>query len=144
MTDWHTYEGSCYCGAIGFRYSPSVPPGDWSIRACQCRFCTAHDALSTSDPKGALEFFANEPDHLQRFRFALKTADFLLCRECGVYIGAVIETPNGIFGIINTHALNETPDDIAEVGAISYEGEDSSGRVSRREERWTPVTAVPS
>lgn len=141
MTNWTSYEGSCYCGAIGFRYNTAMPPGNWSIRACQCRFCRAHDALSASDPEGTLEFFCNNSDHLQRFRFALKTADFLLCRECGVYIGAVINTPSGSYGIINTHALNETPDDIAEVGAINYESEDTSGRVSRREERWTPVTA---
>ena len=139
MTNQKTHNGSCYCGAIGFRYTPTVTPDNWSIRACQCRFCRAHDALSTSDPNGSLEFTANKPDNLQRFRFALKTADFLLCRECGVYIGAVIETPNGNYGIINTHALTETPEDIAEVGAISYEGEDTEGRVSRREERWTPV-----
>jgi len=143
MTTWKFFDGSCYCGAIGFRYHTATPPSAWSIRACQCRFCRAHDALSTSDPGGSLEFAAQNPQLLQRFRFALKTADFLLCRECGVYIGAVIETPNGSFGIINTHALNDTPGDMAEIGAISYDGEDTAGRVNRREDRWTPVSAVP-
>lgn len=137
------YRGSCHCGAIGFRYATGVSPESWSIRACQCRFCRAHDALSTSDPAGTLEFSCDDPKLLQRYRFALRTADFLLCRRCGVYVGAVIETPLGRFGIINTHAFDESPADIAEVGAISYEGENTAGRVSRREERWTPVTGVP-
>ncbi|MDX1516650.1 MAG: hypothetical protein R3288_07415 [Woeseiaceae bacterium] len=138
------YEGQCYCGAIGFDYATDVPPPDWSIRACQCRFCRAHDALSTSDPGGKLRFTASDPEQLQRFRFAMKTADFLLCRNCGVYIGAVIETGHGRFGIINTHALTTIPDDIADVAPISYDSEQKSGRVARREERWTPVTSVPS
>lgn len=137
------YTGRCFCGAIGFTYSTEIKPPDWSIRACQCRFCRAHDALSTSDPGGTLSFDATEPEQLQRYRFAMKTADFLLCRNCGVYIGAVITTPAGAWGIVNTHALDPVPDDIADVQPISYDNEDSSGRIARREERWTPVRAVP-
>ena len=137
------YRGGCHCGAIGFRLRTRLAPPNWSIRACQCRFCRLHDALSTSDPDGSLEFVAAEPELLQRYRFALRTADFLLCRDCGVYVGAVIETDSGRFGIVNTHALAEPPDDIAEVAPISYDGEETTGRVSRREDRWTPVAAVP-
>ena len=99
------YQGSCHCGAIGYRYRTPIAPDQWSIRACQCRFCRAHDALSASDPNGFIEFTVADPKQLNRYRFGLKTADFLLCRECGVYIGALIETENGQFGIINTHAL---------------------------------------
>ncbi len=137
------YAGQCHCGAIGFRYTTTLPPDRWSVRACQCRFCRMHDALSTSDPAGEIQFTADEPLHLQRYRFALRTADFLLCRSCGVYIGAVIDIDGRRFGIINTHALSEPPGDMADVGAISYDGEDVAGRVSRREDRWTPVSAVP-
>lgn len=137
------FNGQCYCGAIGFTYSTRKPPPEWSIRACQCRFCRAHDALSTSDPHGRLRFETPQPRHLQRYRFAMKTADFLLCRNCGVYVGAVISTPTGAYGIINTHALLPVPDDIAAVQPISYDKEDQHGRIARREERWTPVDAVP-
>jgi len=85
----------------------------------------------------------DDPTALQRYRFALMTADFLICKQCGVYLGAVVDTQDGRFGIINTHALRSAPPDIADVGAISYDGEDAAGRISRREERWTPVTKVP-
>ena len=139
-----TYLGNCHCGAIGFRYTTTIGPGEWSVRACQCRFCRMHDALSTSDPQGNLQFECEEPGALQRYRFALKTADFLLCRNCGVYIGAIIETRSGCYGIINTHALSDAPVDIADVGAIGYDNENAEGRVSRREERWTPVSGAPS
>lgn len=99
-----------------------------------------HDALSTSDPHGRLIFNLDDPEQLQRYRFALRTADFLVCRQCGVYIGAVIDVGGASYGIINTHALDTAPPDIAPVGAISYDDEDTDGRVSRREQRWTPVT----
>ncbi len=133
------FQGSCHCGAIGFRYRTTIAPERWSIRACQCRFCRVHDALSASDPTGSLEFTASDPDLLNRYRFGLRTADFLLCRECGVYVGALIETDQGQFGIINTYALVKAPEKLAVTGPVSYNSENIAERVSRRETRWTPV-----
>jgi len=137
------FDGGCHCGAIGFRLYSRTEPSSWSVRACQCQFCRLHGALSTSDPQGKLEFTANQPKLLVRYRFALRTADFLLCQQCGVYIGAVIETDGRRFGIINTRALDTQPEDLADVQPISYAGEDTGNRIGRRAERWTPVTGVP-
>ncbi len=133
------YQGTCHCGAIGYRYCTTNAPDQWSIRACQCRFCRAHDALSASDPSGFVEFTVADPKLLNRYRFGLRTADFLLCRGCGVYIGALIETDNGQFGIINTHALLQYPETLAATEPMSYDSEDVGGRVSRREQHWTPA-----
>lgn len=137
----NTYDGRCHCGAIGFTYRTRVPPANWSVRACQCSFCRAHDALSTSDPEGTLSFVAEQPESLQRYRFGLKTADFLLCRRCGVYIGAVIDSASGRFGIINTHTVVDGTDGFADAAPADYDSEDVDARVGRREERWTPVDA---
>lgn len=133
------YQGSCHCGAIGYRYRTDLAPEQWSIRACQCRFCRSHDALSASDPSGSVEFTVADPKLLNRYRFGLRTADFLLCRQCGVYIGALIETDNGQFGIINTHTLLQSLESLAATEPMSYDAEDVDGRVSRREARWTPA-----
>ena len=137
------FPGKCHCGAIGFVYRTGTEPACWTIRACQCSFCRAHDALSTSEPGATIEFFAHQAEQLQRYRFGLRTADFLLCRECGVYVGAVIDTSKGRFGIINVHALTEAPHDLADIAPISYDQENVAGRVSRREDRWAEVLAVP-
>ena len=139
----HEYTGSCHCGSLGFRYRTELLPRDWSVRACQCSFCRCHDAHSTSDIAGKLDFIATDGTDLRRFRFGLRTADFVLCRNCDVYIGAVIECGTGRFGIINLHALDSIPDDIAAVAPIDYAGEELAGRVARREQRWTPVVTVP-
>ena len=107
------YIGSCHCGAIGFTYRTAIEPPQWSIRSCQCTFCRAHDALSTSDPAGQIAFTSSRPDLLQKYRFGLKTADFLLCKACGVYIGAVIESAGRAYGIVNVHTLDDAPADLA-------------------------------
>ena len=137
------YSGRCHCGAIGFTYHSTTKPESWQLRACQCRFCRCHDALSASSPGAEIAFHASDAEQLQRYRFGLRTADFLLCRECGVYIGAVIATERGQFGIINTHALDPQPAGLAAAVPADYDGEVVADRVNRREQRWAPVTALP-
>jgi hypothetical protein len=70
------FSAQCHCGVLTARYSTQKPPGEWPIRACQCSFCRAHGALSTSDPMGRLRFGCSRPELLQRYRFATGTAEF--------------------------------------------------------------------
>lgn len=138
--DMTGYEGRCHCGAIGYTFHTRIAPQEWTLRACQCSFCRAHAALSASDPAGAIEFHEREGGVLERYRFGLRTADFLLCRKCGVYIGAMIETSRGRYGIVNVHALRPLPTGLGAPAAMDYSAEDSGGRIARRERLWTPVT----
>lgn len=134
------YRGACHCQAIGFVYETAVGPEAWAMRACGCRFCRAHSAATTSDPHGALELVARAPDRLHRYRFGLRTADFWVCRDCGVYVAAA--TSDQRFGIINTHALIADDEVRARLPApqtTSYDGETSEARVARRHQRWTPL-----
>ena len=137
------HRGACHCGAIGFHYRTSRPPAQWSVRACQCSFCRAHGALSSSDPAGSIEFFGAE-EALQRYRFGLRTADFFVCRRCGVYVGAAIAVGERHYGIVNVRAIDLSDDQEFSVSQpVSYDGEDTPGRVARRAERWTPVNRLP-
>ena len=88
-------------------------------------------------------FSAEDPGAVVRYRFGLRTADFLLCANCGVYIGAVIPTAEGWFGIFNLHALDDPPPGLPAAQPVSYDGETPTGRTARRSERWTPVADVP-
>ena len=135
----HTFTGSCHCGALGFSFHTALPVAEWSVRACQCGFCRAHGAVTTSDPAGRLVFRIGQRESLRRYRFGLKTADFLLCGVCGVYVGAQIETPRGAFGIINTLAMTPRPTQMPAAAPADYDAEDPSQRSRRREQRWTPL-----
>jgi hypothetical protein len=137
------YVGACHCGALGFSFQTELPVASWSVRACQCHFCRAHGALTTSDPRGRLRFHVSHDELLERYRFGLKTAEFLLCRRCGVYVGARIETPHGAFGIINTLTMMPVPEGLPVAAPADYGSESPDERVERREKRWTPLaTAV--
>ena len=83
--------GRCHCGAVGFEYRTSMPPAEWSVRACQCSFCQKHGAAYTSDAAGSVRFMHEDAAALSRYRFGHKTADFVFCGRCGGYLGAVTE-----------------------------------------------------
>ena len=60
-------------------------------RECDCSFCRAHATRCVSDPAGRAAVFVADPERLVRYQFGLRTAEFLVCGGCGVYIGAYAE-----------------------------------------------------
>ena len=137
-----SFRGSCHCGALAFSFETPLPVSQWSVRACQCGFCRAHGAHTTSDPGGRLTFHVGAADALERYRFGLKTADFLICRRCGVYVGAQIATAHGAFGIVNTLAMLPVTEELPAATPVDYGSERASERVERRELRWTPLDDI--
>jgi hypothetical protein len=135
----HDFGGACYCGAVKYRYATAVSPASWPVRACQCSFCRLHAALTTSDPFGSLKFEAAEPVLVQRYRFGARTAEFLICSCCGVYVGAEIRAGIAPFGLINVRTLRPIPADLSSAVPADYDGESAAARVARRESRWTPL-----
>ncbi len=136
------YLLGCHCGALSGRYCTALPVERWALRACQCGFCRAHAALSVSDPAGSLEFLASRPERLQRYRFGSGITEFLLCRECGVYLGARLASAHGDVGIVNARALLPAPPQLPAPVAMDYEGESAADKRTRRTARWTPLTAA--
>lgn len=133
------HRGLCHCGAVGFLYRTAMAPEGWPIRACQCTFCRAHGALSTSDPEGSLQFVEHIPNALHRYRFGQKTADFLLCSDCGMYLGAMMRSESTALGVINVRMLYSPLDRLREPERISYDNEGLAERRFRRASRWTPI-----
>jgi hypothetical protein len=88
MAGMMAFGGGCHCGALTVTFESSRPAASIERRACQCSFCRSHSALTVSDADGALRIDA-DPAALVRYRFGLKTADFLICARCGVYVGAI-------------------------------------------------------
>ena len=134
----HSFEGRCHCGAIAFSFRTAQTPDRWTLRACQCRFCRSHGACTTSDPQGSVVFHIANPAKLHRYRFASRTADFVVCRSCGTYVAAVVTSPRGQFATLNVNAIAGI-DALPEANPVSYEGESAEQKRERRERRWTPV-----
>ena len=84
-------SGSCHCGAVRVGVRLSRSPAEIELRACQCSFCRRHGARTFADPAGHALIESASAADIRHYRFGQRTADFLICAECGVYIAAVIE-----------------------------------------------------
>lgn len=136
------FEGGCHCGSLSYVFEASAPLAVLGLRADQCSFCRAHAARNTSDPNGTIRIDVRDAGKLSRYRFGLKTADFLLCRECGVYIGALMEEDGRMWFTINVNTFRDRPRDDITTVPHDFDGENLAGRIARRKERWTPVSEL--
>jgi len=133
-------RGRCHCGNISFEFDSRLTPPELPVRACQCGFCRAHGALSTSDPDGRVSISFTSPARVTRYRFGTRTADFLICADCGAYVAAVTEVAGRSYAVLNINTFDARDAFIAALQPMDYEGETPGRRRARRAERWTPAT----
>jgi hypothetical protein len=78
-----------------------------------------------------------------RYRFGLKTADFLICGRCGVYVAAVIDIEGQRYSVLNLNAFEDSHSELSGQ-PMSYEGESAEDRNDRRRRVWTPTQILTS
>jgi hypothetical protein len=135
----HRFEGGCHCGNLSYVFEASAGLDVLGLRADMCSFCRAHGARNTSDPNGAMRIAVREAAKLKRYRFRLKTADFLLCADCGVYIGALLEDGGKAWFTVNVNSFHAKPALDFPMIPHDFDAEDVPTRIARRKARWTPV-----
>lgn len=134
-----SYAGGCHCGNLRFTLETQLALAQLPLRACQCSFCRHHGARSTSDPAGRIRFEAGDAAQLTRYRFGLRTADFLVCARCGIYVGALMREDGGQWAIINANTLDDVAQLVQQPQPMDYDGEDEAARLARRRARWSPA-----
>ena len=132
------FEAQCHCGKARVSFDTQKTPQELGVRTCQCDFCRRHGAVNISDPEGLTTIDA-EPENLHRYRFALMTADFVICRHCGVYLAAVMGQGEKIVSTINVAGLRMKEFADIEEAPMDYGAETTEQRIARRFEKWTPT-----
>jgi hypothetical protein len=134
------HHGGCHCGNLRLLLRLSQSPEETRLRACSCSFCRAHNTCTTSDPRGSVEIEAGDWSLVEPYRFGSGTAEFLICRRCAVYIGAVCETAVGARAVINTNCLDDRDAFTRQPASVDHDGEATEDRLARRAANWTPAT----
>jgi hypothetical protein len=134
-----THHGGCHCGNVRVAFTSAIDPRDMEVRACQCSFCRRHGSLAAADPQGRLQVTVREPDRMQRYTFGLRTADYLVCRDCGVYVAAVTRDTDQPRAIVVVNALDDRSLFDRKPLEMSYDAEDRQARMARRREKWMPI-----
>jgi hypothetical protein len=133
------HQGGCHCGNLRVQVRLTISPDEMRVRSCACSFCRSHGTRTVSDPAGQADFWAVDWSFVERYRFGSRTADYLLCRRCGVYAGAVCETPAGRRAVINTRCLDDRAAFVREATHPDHDGENVEDRLARRAMNWTPT-----
>lgn len=133
------HDGGCHCGNLKVRLRLTQPPAEVRLRACGCSFCRRHNTRTASDPDGAADIWADDWSLVQFYRFGSGTAEFAICRNCGVYIGAIGDGGSGMRAVINTTCLDDRLLFTREPAATDHDGETTEDRLARRAANWTPA-----
>jgi hypothetical protein len=112
------------------------------LRSCSCTFCRSHGTRTLSDRDGSVEIRAADWSLVERYRFGSRTADYLLCRRCGVYVGAVCETSFGLRAVVNVNCLDDRAAFTQTPATPDYDGEAANARLDRRVMNWMPAAEV--
>ena len=133
------HAGGCHCGNIHVRLQLSMPPENHPVRTCACSFCRNHNPRMISDPAGLLEVSADDPSLVGLYRFGTRTADFLICRQCGVFIAAVSDSETAPRAVVNVNCLDDRARFTAPATMHDFQGETPEVRLSRRAANWMPA-----
>lgn len=135
-----TIEGACHCGNLRFEFATLLTPSSLPVRSCQCSFCRGHGAATARDPGGSVRISAGNPDAVTLYRFGTNSTDFVLCGNCGMYLGAVISHGGKQYATLN---MRLTALDISRAEPVVYDSESVEDRVARRIALFTPVIEWP-
>ena len=139
----HAVSGRCHCGNIRLDLQLTRAPADYQPRTCDCDFCRMHGASYVSDAAGTLQLRIRDPEATVRYRQGSGRAELLLCRTCGVLIGAVCAIEEQLYGTVNARVL----DAYAQFGAattVSPRTLNESDKVRRWRQLWFPNVSIRS
>ena len=128
-------HGQCHCGAVRVEIE-GVEAADLPLRACQCGFCRRHGAISTSHPDASIRFVSGKLTH---YRFGHRKSDYLICVECGCYVGAAVEIDGARYAILNVTGVDLPGFEGRKPQPMVYDDETQEERAKRRKARWSPA-----
>jgi len=99
-------SGGCYCGNIHLAVKLTREPSDLRPRACDCDFCQKHGAAYVSDPQGSVTVRIQDERETARYHQGSGIAELLLCRTCGVLVGALYRDAERLFATVNFKTLD--------------------------------------
>lgn len=130
-------EGRCHCGNIAYSF---LWPGDEVIpaRACGCSFCTKHGGVYTSHPHGRLDARIKDPALVHQYTFGTKTAEFYVCRLCGVVPFVTSTVEDSLYAVVNVHTFEGVDAEEIDVAPSHFDAEGVGERLERRRRHWIP------
>ena len=136
-------RGACHCGNLAFELAwpdaaPRIP-----ARACGCTFCRKHGASWTSHPEARLRVIVQDATQVERYAFGTRTADFHVCKRCGVPAVVTSRIDGRDYAVVNINTFEGVDPAVFDRSTSDFDGEATEDRLARRKSRWiASVTGV--
>ena len=128
-------SGGCHCGNILVELEFAGTPSAYNPRACDCDFCRKHCAAYVSDAKGSVRIRIKDERADGRYRQGSGQAEFLLCRTCGVLVGALYQSDGRTYAAVNVRIVDVRTDFGVEL-PVSPKKLSESEKVKRWQDIW--------
>ena len=125
-----------HCKNIRYRLISKLPSDRLPTRTCDCSYCLKQNGIYTSDPDGRLEYSVTNRTDLNCYQFGHKTANFYVCKKCGVMSFILSEIEGKVYGIVNLCALGDLKVSTLPHDRRDFEKESLDERASRRKKYW--------
>ncbi len=135
-------NGACHCGNIRFTFQIPEPESAIPVRACGCTFCHKHGGVYTSHPAGVLAARIADAALVERYRFGTETADFHICRNCGVVPFVTSTIDGAVFAVVNVNSFEGVDPAQLDSSPSDFDGESVESRLSRRRRNWIPNVTI--
>ena len=136
------YEGGCHCGNLRFAFTTKLTPDQMEPRSCQCSFCIKHATGAISDPDGSLTITMKDPDQVNKYHIGIGISDFIICRNCGVYIGAHMPDGDDAYANVMAHVLDDHASFTRPSVPVVRTEENETEKRTRRRAAWTPAVLL--
>ncbi len=141
-TSTRRIEGGCHCGNIRFTFELPDAGGAIPVRSCGCSFCAKHGGAYTSHPGAAIDVRITDPPEAMRYRFGTETADFHICRKCGVVPVVTSLIDGNLFAVISVNAFEGVDPADFDRSEVNFDGETVADRLARRRRNWIPNVTI--
>lgn len=128
--------GSCHCGNIAFTLDWQPEPTEIPARACGCSFCVKHGGVWTSCPAGHLRVTIRRPDRVVPYEFGTKTAQFHICKDCGIVPVVTSQIAGELYAVVSVNAFDNVDAALLKRSPASFDGESGGDRLARRQRNW--------
>jgi hypothetical protein len=135
----NTFFARCHCGNVEVRFDTPTALADLQPRSCQCTFCTRHRSRTVADPQGRAIVRVRDEAQLSRYQWGTRSAEFLVCRTCGGYAGAVMTSGARKYMTVNVNLAEDPSRFTRPALPVNYDAETPEERRKRREAAWTPA-----
>lgn len=131
-------EGRCHCGNIAITLAWPESGTTIPARACGCDFCRKHSAVWTSRSDAPFSLSVKDTGKAMAYRFGTGTADFHICKTCGVTPIATCEMEGRRYAVVNVNVFEKISRNDLSESPTDFEGETIDDRLARRKRNWSP------